>query len=183
MKRLLISGYRSYELGIFSDNDPKLQIIKAFIEDRLKTFLNNGGEWLITGGQFGIEQWSIEVAIGLRDQYSQLKIALIRPFLDFGGQWNQDNQAKLLQMIANVDYSASISNQNYTNPSQLVALNDFLISHTDGAVLFYDQENPAKVEYLYQKIQKKSQDDKNYQIEIVDFFQLADFAEDLNSDF
>ena len=183
MKRLLISGYRSSDLGIFSNQDPKLIIIKTLIKDRLVNFLDNDGEWLITGGQMGIEQWSIEVALELKNDYPQLKIALIRPFLDFGGHWNEDNQAKLAQLISVVDYSASISNQNYTNPGQLVGLNDFFVSHTDEAVLFYDQENPAKVEFLYQKILTKQSQDENYQVEIIDFWTLADFADGLNDDF
>ncbi len=35
MSRLWLTGYRSYELGIFSDSDPKLKVIKFTLKNRL----------------------------------------------------------------------------------------------------------------------------------------------------
>lgn len=32
MKRAWITGYRSYELNIFKDNDPKVQVIKEVLK-------------------------------------------------------------------------------------------------------------------------------------------------------
>ncbi len=49
MKVLHVTGYKSLELGIFKENDPKVHIIKAAIEKRIIQFLEEGLEisiWL-----------------------------------------------------------------------------------------------------------------------------------------
>jgi len=43
-------------------------------------FLDEGLEWLITGGQLGVEQWAVEVALGLKPLYPDFKIAMMVPF-------------------------------------------------------------------------------------------------------
>lgn len=42
MKRLWVTGYRSYELGVFSDKDPKLTVIKYALSNYLKSLLEEG---------------------------------------------------------------------------------------------------------------------------------------------
>ncbi len=39
MKRAWITGYRSYELNIFKDNDPKVQVIKEVLKKYLRAQL------------------------------------------------------------------------------------------------------------------------------------------------
>lgn len=56
-KRLWVTGYRAYELNVFGSNDPKLKVLKTSLKNTLMQFLDEGLEWLITGGQLGVEQW------------------------------------------------------------------------------------------------------------------------------
>ena len=88
MRRLWITGYRSYELNVFKDDDPKVAVIKDVLSRELKARLEESDEefWLITGPQLGTEQWAIEVALKLRDDYPQLKISMMLPFTEFGQQ-------------------------------------------------------------------------------------------------
>ncbi|HIY58835.1 MAG TPA: DUF1273 family protein, partial [Candidatus Tetragenococcus pullicola] len=53
LKTLFISGYRTSELGVFTEKDPKIQIIKKVIKMSLKTYLEEGLEWVIIGGNLG----------------------------------------------------------------------------------------------------------------------------------
>ena len=59
MQRIWISGYRSYELGTFGDKDPKITVIKYAIKQYLTNLLEEGQlDWVITGANLGVEQWS-----------------------------------------------------------------------------------------------------------------------------
>ena len=53
MRRLWITGYRSYELNVFKDDDPKVAVIKDVLSRELKARLGESDEefWLITGAQ------------------------------------------------------------------------------------------------------------------------------------
>ena len=57
MTSLLVTGYKSFELGIFKDKDPKVTIIKKAIKRDFKRFLDDGVDWMIFTGNLGFEFW------------------------------------------------------------------------------------------------------------------------------
>ena len=79
MTSLLVTGYKSFELGIFKDKDPKVTIIKKAIKRDFKRFLDDGVDWMIFTGNLGFEFWALEVAKELQQGYP-LKLATLFPF-------------------------------------------------------------------------------------------------------
>ncbi|CAH1850057.1 DUF1273 domain-containing protein [Convivina praedatoris] len=176
--RMWVSGYRSYELGVFKDNDPKIQVIHYALRTFFIEQIDLGLEWVITGGQLGIEQWAIQVVQELKADYPGLKIAMILPFADFGGNWQPAKQATLAQLKSQVDFFGTVSNQKYQNPSQLQQYQDFLLGHTDQAALVYDAEFEGKTQYDYQKI-LAYQAKHPYPLQLLDMDNLQAAALDL----
>lgn len=177
MRRLWITGYRSYELNVFKDDDPKLAVIKDVITRELKMHLEESDEefWLITGPQLGTEQWALECAIELKKDYPQLKVSMMMPFTEFGQQWNESNQAKLANLSSAVDFSASVSDHPYQSPQQLRAFQHFMLTHTDEALLIYDPDHEGKGKYDYQAIQRFSEN-HDYPYRLIDFDELQEAA-------
>lgn len=175
MSRVWITGYRSYELGVFSGKDAKIKILKFALKRLLKEQLEMGLEWLITGGQLGVEQWSVEVAQELKQEYPDLKIAVMLPFKAFGSQWNEDNQAQLAQIIGQSDFSNSVSSQPYNSPGQLINYQNFMLSHTDSCLLIYDEEFEGKTQYDFKAI-KQFQNRSPYPMQQVTMADLQDYA-------
>ncbi len=54
MSRLWVTGYRSYELGIFKDDDPKRKVLDTVLKNELVQAIVDGTDWIISGGQLGI---------------------------------------------------------------------------------------------------------------------------------
>jgi len=46
-----ITGYKSFELGIFKQDDQAVQYIKLAIRKELLTLLDSGLEWVLISGQ------------------------------------------------------------------------------------------------------------------------------------
>lgn len=179
MNRIWMTGFRSFELGIMGAKDPKKVVIDFALKKVLQQLIADDADWLITGGQLGIEQWSIDAALNLEDQNQKLKVALMTPFNNFGKQWNEANQAKLSQLKAAVDYTAPVSQLDYSGPSQLKNYQRFMLEHTDQAVFFYDdsaEESKARFDYL---AAKQFAVDHDYPIRLIDFDRLQDFADEL----
>jgi len=176
MDRMWITGFRQHELGIFKETDPKVTIIKYALEKIIRNELENGLNWLIVGGQSGIETWAIEVALELQTDYPEFQIALMTPFIDFGSNWKQERQDKLVSLKTQVDFSQSISKEKYNNPAQLKQYQRFMLEHTDKAVIFYDEiaEN-ASVRYDVWAA-KAYQEHVDYPVRYVDFERLQDYA-------
>lgn len=171
MTNLFVSGYRTYELGVFSEKDAKIDVIKKALKNEITSFIENGVDWILTSGQLGIEQWTVEVVDELKMDYPEIQQAIIFPFLEFGSNWKDDKKLKLLELKELADYTESTSHQPYKDPSQLKNHQAFLLDHTDAALLVYDREFEGKTKFLYQAIQKK-QETSPYECRLIDFDQL-----------
>lgn len=177
-KRLFVSGYRNFELGIFQDNDKKIKIIKAILRNKLIEYLEQGLEWVIIGGNLGIEFWSFETVLELKEEYPSLKVSVIFPFETFGEQWKENNQLKLLEMKEMADYTDATSHHPYQNPGQFKSHTQFLLSHTDGALLVYDEAYPGKTGYFLTSV-KKWQEQAPYFLELLTMDDLNNYMENL----
>ncbi|KRM11577.1 DUF1273 domain-containing protein [Paucilactobacillus suebicus] len=181
MSRLWISGYRSYELSVFQDNDPKVTVIKKAITQSLSQRIEQGVDWLITGPQLGVEQWCTECGSELKSQYPELKIAVMLPFAEFGSQWNENNRTKLQELISKADFSDQVSDSPYKSPMQLKNYQQFMLSHTDEALFIYDPEYPGKMQYDLEAA-KSFADAHPYPISLIDFDELQEIATEIEED-
>ncbi|WP_313467029.1 DUF1273 domain-containing protein [Carnobacterium sp.] len=172
---LLVSGYRSFELGIFKEDDPKIAVIKKCLKEEIRLYIEEGVKWILTTGQFGVEQWTMEVVDELKQEYPDIKQGLIFPFLEFGSNWNEQNQGKLAKLKTLADFVESVSHQPYKDPSQLKNHQSFLLEHTQAALLVYDTESEGKTKWLYKAILAK-QESSDYECRLIDFDQLQNTA-------
>ena len=173
MVSVLVVGYKAFDLGIFGDKDQRLEIIKAAIRRDLIYLLENGMKWLVFTGNLGFEVWVLEVAKELQEEYN-FQLATIFTFENQGENWNEVNQEKLAN-FKNVDF-IKYAYPSYENPSQFRTYNQFLLESTDGAYLFYDEENETKLKYLYRMMKENEQ----YHIKKLTFDDLNELAENFS---
>ncbi|MBZ2134130.1 DUF1273 domain-containing protein [Streptococcus gordonii] len=173
MVSVLVVGYKAFDLGIFGDKDQRLKIIKAAIRRDLIYLLENGMKWLVFTGNLGFEVWVLEVAKKLQEEYN-FQLATIFIFENQGENWNEVNQEKLAN-FKNVDF-IKYAYPSYENPSQFRTYNQFLLESTDGAYLFYDEENETKLKYLYRMMKENEQ----YHIKKLTFDDLNEMAENFS---
>ncbi|GAP00748.1 hypothetical protein FFRU_011540 [Fructobacillus fructosus] len=177
MSRIWVTGYRAYELGVFKDNDPKVQVIKYALKKRLIEQIEQGMDWLITGGQPGIELWAAELAVELKADYPALRLAIFVPFEGFGKNWKEANQEKLNKAKGSADFYAATFKGDYQGPFQLKGYQEFLLNHTDGALLVYDREFEGKSTYDDQAIQT-FKEQVPYPLSRIDMEDLQEYAND-----
>ena len=178
LSRLWITGYRNYELGVFNNSDPKVTIIKLALKNAIEQAIVDGVDWIISGGQLGVEQWALEVAADLKQQYpDEFQTAMMLPFAEFGSQWGDNNKIAYNQVKAGVDFSATVSEKAYHSPEQLRNYQEFMLKHTDQAILIYDLESPGKPKYDYERIEKFGQN-HDYQYQLITFDDLQEVAEE-----
>ena len=173
MVSVLVVGYKAFDLGIFGDKDQRLKIIKAAIRRDLIYLLENGMKWLVFTGNLGFEVWVLDVAKELQEEYN-FQLATIFIFENQGENWNEVNQEKLAN-FKNVDF-IKYAYPSYENPSQFRTYNQFLLESTDGAYLFYDEENETKLKYLYRMMKENEQ----YHIKKLTFDDLNELAENFS---
>ena len=177
MRRLWLTGYRSYELNAFQDDDPKVAVVKRVLTQRLTSLLEEDNDefWVITGPQLGVEQWGAAVALELKKSFRQLKVAMMLPFADFGQQWNATNRDRLLNLRDRVDFAREVTTKPYESPEQLRLYQRFMLDHTDRMLMVYDPDHPGKPKYDYELAQKYG-DQRDYPVDLVDFDELQEAA-------
>lgn len=177
MKNLYISGYRSYEMNVFSSTDPKVQFIKNCLKKVIIRYIENGLEWVLISGQMGAEIWAAEAVFDLKEDYPELKLAVLFPFEGFGENWNETNQQVLQNLKNKADFVEYTSHRPYQSPKQLKGNQAFLMEHTQGAILLYDTEFEGKPKYLYRMIQEK-QETSEYGLELITFDELQESVQE-----
>lgn len=171
MTAFLIAGYRSHELGVFSDKDPKVGIIKKAIRRDLIRLFEDGVDWLVFQGNLGFEAWCLDVALELKADYD-VQLACLFPFADQGQSWSEANQVQLARFKA-LDY-VNHSFSSYENPDQLRQHQDFLIKHTQGVYLFYDPEHETRLSHFV----KRAKEVSSYEFVNLDFERLNDLMQE-----
>ncbi|MNN11653.1 hypothetical protein D3C76_271890 [compost metagenome] len=163
MKNLLVTGYRAHELGIYNNKHLGIPYIRQAITNRLLPLLEDGLEWIITPGQYGVDLWAIEAAIALRENYPQLKCSIITAFCNQEEKWNEEKQSYYRELLGQVDYYAAVSKEPYAGSWQFIARDELLFRKTDGILLVYDEDaGEASPKYFKQRAQKK-QASENYE--------------------
>lgn len=177
MKRLIVTGYKQHELGIFKDDHPGIGFIKKALEGRFIELLDEGLEWVIVSGQLGVETWAVEVILELKVNYPQLKYAIITPFIEQDQKWNDTNKEKYRALLAQADYEVSLTSTPYEAPWQFIEKNKFFLRNSDGMLVVYDEDNEGSPKFI-----KKSADcyaeTSNYRVLTITADDLQMIAED-----
>lgn len=160
MKNLLVTGYRAHELGIFDQKHKGIPYIRKAIEARLAPLVEEGLEWVLTPGQYGVDLWACEAVIGLKKRYPHLKLSIIAAYLHPEEKWKEDKRDYYRGILKDVDYYGTVSNQPYNGVWQLTARDELLIRKTDGVLLFYDEDaGEASPKYIKQRALKRCAED------------------------
>ena len=173
MHTALVLGYSSFDLGLFNDKDIRLKIIKKAIRRDLEKMADEGLKWLVFTGTLGFEHWVLEVARDMKDDFG-FQLATIFDFETHGENWNEGNRVKL-SGFKQVDF-VKYAYPNYEHKGQLRDYQLFLLENTDGAYLFYDEENETKLRFFYELMKKKD----NYMTKRLTFEDLNEIAENFS---
>lgn len=178
VKRLVVTGYKAHELGIFNDSHPGIPIIKKAIENQLLVLMEEGLEWIILSGQQGIETWTAELVLEMKNEFPQLKFAIITPFLDQEKNWNELKQEQYRRLLYQADYETSLTKKTYEAPWQFIEKNKFLIRNSDGILIVYDEENEGSPKYI-KKLAEQYAEKEPYSLFLIDAYDLQMIAEEI----
>lgn len=173
MKNAYITGYRNYELGLFSDDDPKVKGLRYFLRKREIELLDEGYDWFLFGGQLGVEYYAFDEALKLKHDYPELQLAVMFPFENFGEQWSEKNQMALQHYHQAADFVGCVSKRPYTSPEQLRQHQQFLLQSTKAALVVYDDEVPGKSRYFIRDAEQYAQH-HDYQLMRYDLYDLQE---------
>ncbi|MBY7142773.1 DUF1273 domain-containing protein [Virgibacillus sp. NKC19-3] len=149
MRILTVTGYKPMELNIFKEEDPRIAFIKKGIEKRLIHFIEEGLEWVLISGQMGVELWTAEVVLDLKEEYD-IRIAMFPPFENQEVRWPNELQEKYQELAAVCDFYQPLYKGDYRGGFQFKAKNMWLVDKSDGCIMLMDDEFPGSNRYFYE---------------------------------
>jgi uncharacterized phage-like protein YoqJ len=177
VNRVLITGYKAAELGIFSLKHPGIEIIKKAVKKQIIALLDQGLEWIIVSGQWGVEIWAAEAVLELKKDYKILRLAVITPFLEQEENWNEEKKKLYNSVLTHADYVNSVTKSKYNGPWQFKEKNKFLLRNSDGMILIYDEENDGSPKYIKAQAEQQALH-HNYPLYIINAYDLQSIAEE-----
>lgn len=178
IKSILLSGYKSHELGIWDTKNPGILIIKAAIEKQLRVLIEEGLEWVIIGGQPGVELWAAEVVLELKNEFPELKLGVLMPFLEQEKNWKEERKEFYQMIMDQADFVEVVSKKPYIAPWQFKARDEFSLDHTDALLLVYDEEKEGSPLFL-KKAADRRIDSSDYSIITINMYDLQTVAEEI----
>lgn len=140
--------------------------------------MEDGLEWVLTPGQYGVDLWACEVVLELKQTYPHLKLSIITAFQNPEEQWKEDKQEYYRTILQGVDYYGAVSKQPYIGPWQFTARDDLLLRKSDGILLVYDEDAAeGSPRFMKEKAVKKQQNE-DYTIISVTSEDIQSIAED-----
>jgi len=175
VKVLTVSGYKPMELNIFKESDERVAIIKTAIAKRLIGFIEEGLEWIIVSGQLGVELWTAEVVLDLKDTYD-INLAIFPPFENQSSRWPEQLQEKYEEMTFVADFYKPLYQGDYRGPFQFRAKNMWFVDKSDACLLLLDEEFPGSTKYFLGSAKKT---EKEYPIYTITPYDLNDVIEEM----
>ncbi|WP_100372802.1 DUF1273 domain-containing protein [Bacillus sp. FJAT-45037] len=163
MKVLAVSGYKAHELGIFDPKHQGVTYIKKALEQKFRSYINEGLEWVIISGQLGVEIWAAEVILMLKKEFPEVKLSVLTPFLQQEDRWKEETKEHYRSILQQADYVDSITKRPYDNPAQLRMKNEFIIQKSDAILLLIDEDKVGSPHYYLEPAKKKAET-KDYPI-------------------
>lgn len=177
MKTIVVTGYKPMEMGIFKQKDPKVEFVKETLRKRLLPYIDEGLEWVLVSGQMGVELWTAEVVLDMKQEYD-INLGVLPPFEKQEDRWPEDLQLIYEEVTMLADFYQPIYNKGYDGPYQFKAKDQFLIEHSDGCLVLYDEDTEGSPQYFL-RAAKKAQEAGKYDILYITPLDLDETVEEL----
>jgi len=177
MNIIAVTGYKPMEMGLFQVDDPKIDFVKETIKRRLIPWIEEGLEWVLISGNMGVEIWTGEVIIDLKETYD-IKLGIFPPFLNHETRWPDSHQEQYRMLVESADFFKPLYNKEYEGPYQFQARDQWLLKKSDACLLLYDEETGGTPKYFLDKA-KQYQDNYDYAIYFITPFDIDDTVQEM----
>ncbi|MUV37299.1 UPF0398 protein [Lentibacillus sp. JNUCC-1] len=171
---MAVTGYKPMEMNIFKEDDPRISFVKQALQKRLVSLIENGLEWVLVSGQMGVELWTAEVVLELKEQY-EVQLGVIPPFETFAERWPEPLQEKLQMITDQADFYKPLYKGAYVAPYQFRARDVWLADKSDGALILLDEDFPGSTRFFLEV----AQNTENYPIQTITPADIDDAVEEM----
>lgn len=114
-KTLCFTGHRPSKLASYDyrhpDNIKMLRKLRALI---IRFIERRGVTTFISGMALGVDMWSAQIILQLKEKYPQIKLVCAVPCANHPAKWNKEDQEIHAQILSQADFVYYVSEEPYT---------------------------------------------------------------------
>ena len=147
MNACAIIGHRPTRFRFkYQENNTGCKRLKKRLHDQFISLYNNGVRRFLIGGSLGVDIWSGEILLKLKEQqeYSDIELVLVLPYPGYDANWDQRNKARLANLLTRCAEHVTVGTQ--ANAESYNKRNHYIVDHTDCLLAVYDNDRNVRNE-------------------------------------
>lgn len=141
MKTCAIIGHRPTRFKFkYKENNTGCKRLKKRLHDQFIFLYEHGVRRFLIGGSLGVDIWSGEILLKLKEQpeYDGIELVLILPHPGHDARWDQRSKARLAFLLAHSIENTTIGTQG--NAEDYFRRNRYMVEHSDYLLAVYDND-------------------------------------------
>lgn len=138
MKTCTFTGHRPNKLPwLYNEEDRECLKFKQVLAQEILATIEDGYDYFICGGAQGMDTWSAELVLYLRDSFKHIKLEIAVPCQGQESLWPRKTQERYYSILKEADKVTMCSTEHYR--PQLMFLRDmYMVNKAEKLIALYE---------------------------------------------
>ncbi len=145
MKTCAITGHRPTRFKFkYNENHSDCKRLKKRLHDQFIVLYGQGVRRFLVGGALGVDMWSGEILLKLKEQpeYGNIELVIVLPHPGHDKRWDEQSKKRMALLLKHCTEHLTIGED--ASPESFYKRNRYLVDHADCLVAVYDKDNPIR---------------------------------------
>ena len=136
MLKISFTGYRPEKCPYFSEDDPMCVDLKERLKNTIEKYILGGAEEFYTGMARGVDTWSAEAVLELKQNYPDIRLNAVIPFNGQESSWDIEDKLRYRKILGLCD--SSVTTCPVYMKGCMMIRNRYLVDNCDVLIAVYD---------------------------------------------
>lgn len=145
MKTCAVMGHRPTRFKFkYNENYAGCKRLKKRLHDQFILLYEQGVRRFLVGGALGVDMWSGEILLRLKEQpeYKDIELVIVLPHPGHDARWDERGKRRMAFLRQHCAECVTIGTD--TGPESYYKRNRYLVDHTDCLVAVYDNNTSVQ---------------------------------------
>ena len=145
MKTCAITGHRATRFKFkYNENYAGYKRLKKRLHDQFILLYEQGVRRFLVGGGLGVDMWSGEILLRLKElpEYSDIELVIVLPHPGHDDRWDERSKKRMAFLLKHCTEHLTIGTD--ASPESFYKRNRYLVDHADYLVAVYDNDRTVR---------------------------------------
>ena len=130
----------------YKENNNGCRRLKKRIKDQCVLLYERGVRQFWVGGSLGVDMWTAEILLRLKEQpeYSEIALMIALPFADHDSTWDDRSKLRMAFLIKHSSKTVTVGASGQPPTVNYRRRNEFLVNHADCLLAVYDNDRSIR---------------------------------------